>query len=147
MKIGTRQSAILTRAMLDRQRGAFERFSALAVLFFSFVGTVAAFSGGWTALVDAPHIAPIVGGLAVQTVLTAAQWWYGAKRGPWRYRIALLIDTGLTTAGYGPLIVPWLGAYFTTRGAGELGEPIAWVVTALLAAGIAWYPEQTLIDD
>lgn len=141
-----KQSAILTRAMLDRQRGIFERFSALAVLFFSFAGTVAAFSGGWEALTSAPRIAPIVGGLAAQTALTAIEWWYGARRGPWRYRIALLVDTGLTTAGYGPLIVPWLGGYLAARGAGEVGEPIAWVITALIAAGVAWYPERTLID-
>lgn len=146
MKTGTKQSAILTRAMLDRQRGVFERFSALAVLFFSFAGTVAALSGGWEVLARAPHIAPIIGGLVAQTALTAAEWWYGARRGPWRYRVALLIDTGLTTAGYGPLIVPWLGAYLTARGADWAGEPIAWGVAALIAAGVAWYPERTLID-
>lgn len=146
MQVAHKQSAIFTRAMLDRWRGAFERWSALAVLFLSLAGTVAALSGGWTALIVTPRLAPIVGGLAAQAVLTAAQWWYGAGRGPWRYRIALLIDTGLTTAGYGPLLVPWLGAYLTVRGAGELGEPIAWVVAALIAAGVAWYPERTLID-
>ncbi len=144
--IPRKQSAILSRSQLDQQRGAFERFSALAVLVLSFAGTIAAFSGGWTALIETPRLAPILGGLAAQLGLTAAEWWYGAERGPWRYRAALLIDTGLTAAGYGPLVVPWLGAYFAARGAGEFGEWIAWGIVVAGAALIARYPEQTLIE-
>src|SRR5262245_61492249 len=88
-----KHSAVITRETLDRQRGAFERFSAFAVLFFSFAGTVAALSGGWAAVATAPHFAPIALGIAIQAALTAAEWWYGAHRGPWRYRTALVIDS------------------------------------------------------
>lgn len=143
---GAKESAIVTRSALDRQRGAFERFSALAVLFFSFAGTIAAFSGGWSALVATPRIATIAGGVAAQAALTAVEWWYGAGRGRWRYRAALLVDTGLTTAGYGPLVLPWLTSYLAARGAGELGEALAWLIVGIAAAVIAWYPERMLID-
>lgn len=141
-----KQSAIVSRATLDAQRGAFERFTAIGVLFFSFAGTVAAFSGGWSALRTDPQFVPIVLGLLVQAALTAAQWWYGASRGPWRYRSALVIDSALTTAGYGPLIVPWLASYLSARGAGALAEIVAWGVVGIAAALVAWYPERTLID-
>lgn len=143
---GPKQSAIVSREALDRQRGAFERFTAFGVLFFSFAGTIAALSGGWTALRSDPRLAPIALGVLIQAALTAAEWWYGAHRGPWRYRTALVVDSGLTTVGYGPLVVPWLTAYLAARGAGELADVVAWIVVGALAALIAWYPERTLID-
>jgi hypothetical protein len=139
-------SAIITRAQLDRQRGAFERFSAFGLLFFSFAGTVAALSGGWTALRNEPHLAPIVGGIALQLALTAAEYWYGAGRGPWRYRIALCIDSALTTIGYGPLFVPWLTTWLAGHNLGEMAAPGAWLIVAIAAFALAWWPEKTLID-
>ncbi len=141
-----KSSAIVSRATLDRQRGAFERAMAFGVLFFSFAGTVAALSGGWTALRTTPQLAPILGGLAIQGGLTAAEWWYGKGRGPWVYRFALLIDTALTTLGYGPLVVAWLAAYLATKGLGELSTVIAWGLIGVVSWLIAWYPEITLID-
>lgn len=139
-------SAIVNRAKLDAQRGAFERFSALAVLFFSFAGSIAALSGGWSQLASHPRLAPIAAGIALQIILTAAEWWYGAGRGRWRYRLALLIDASLTTAGYGPLIVPWLAPYLAARGAGDLALYAAWAIAAIASVLIAWYPENILID-
>lgn len=141
-----KQSAIITRATLDKQRGVFERFSAFGVLFFSFAGTISALSGGWAALASNPRVAPIVGGLGLQAALTAAQWWYGAGRGQYRYRLALLIDSALTTVGYGPLIVPWLAPYLAARGLGDIALFCAWGITGIAAWLIAWYPEHTLID-
>lgn len=143
---GRKQSAIVSRAALDQQRGAFERFSALAVLLLSFAGTIAALSGGWAALIATPRIAPIAGGFAIQGALTAAQWWYGAGRGRYRYRTALLVDSGLTTAGYGPLVVPSLAVYLATKVAGDVAVIGAWVIVGIVAALIAWYPEKVLID-
>jgi hypothetical protein len=64
-----------------------------------------------------------------------------------RYRTALVIESGLTTAGYGPLVVPWLTGYVAARGAGELADVVAWIVVGIVAALIAWYPERTLIDE
>lgn len=143
----TKASAIVNRAKLDRQRGAFERFSALGVLFFSFAGSIAALSGGWSQLAGHPRLAPIASGVAIQAALTAAEWWYGDGRGRWRYRLALLIDASLTTVGYGPLIVPWLTPYLAARGAGDLALYAAWGLAAIASGLIAWYPEQVLIDD
>lgn len=141
-----KQSAVISRATLDQQRGAFERFMALGILFFSFAGTVAAMSGGWSALAGNPRLAPIAGGLALQVGLTAIEYWYGAGRGPWRYRLALTADSALTTLGYGPLIVPIIAPYFFSRGLGEVSEPLAWLLIGVLSFLIAWYPEKTLID-
>lgn len=141
-----KESAIVTRATLDRQRGTFERFSAFGILFFSFAGTIAALSGGWSELAAHPRLAPIAGGLAAQAALTAAEWWYGAGRGRWRYRLALLADSVLTTIGYGPLVIPWLAPYLAARSLGELAEPVAWGIVGIAAWLVAWYPEHTLID-
>lgn len=143
---GQKQSAVISRATLDKQRGAFERFSALGLLFLSFAGTIAALSGGWTALRTEPRLAPIAGGFALQFVLTATQYWYGAGRGPWRYRLALCLDSALTAVGYGPLLVPGLSTYLLARGAGELADVAAWLIVAVAALLLAWWPERTLID-
>ena len=133
-----KQSAILTRAQLDKQRGAFERFSALGLLFFSFAGTIAALSGGWTALRSDPHPAPIVGGITLQLTLTAMEYWYGAGRGAWRYRVALCVDAALTTVGYGPLFVPFLAPWLASHGLGEMAAPGAWLIVAVAAFLLAW---------
>lgn len=141
-----KQSAIISRATLDKQRGAFERFSALGLLLLSFAGTIAALSGGWTALRSEPRLAPIAGGFMLQLALTATEYWYGAGRGPWRYRLALCLDSALTAVGYGPLLVPGLSSYLSTRGTGELADVAAWFVVAVAAVVLAWWPERTLID-
>src|SRR5262249_19920667 len=141
-----KQSAIVRRETLDAQRGAFERFSAFGVLFFSFAGTIAALSGGWTALAEHPQIASIAGGVVTQLALTVAGWWYGAGREGWRYRIALAIDAALTAAGYGPLIVPWLTSYLAAHGIGDAALYLAWGIVGGVSLLIAYYPERILID-
>lgn len=141
-----KRSAIVRRATLDQQRGAFERFMAIGLLFVSFAGSIAALSGGWSALIATPRPGTIAAGFAVQCALTAAQWWYGAGRGQWRYRLALLIDTALTAIGYGPLLALWLIPYVVSKGAGESATMIAWGIIVIVSALLAWFPEKTLID-
>lgn len=141
-----KESAIVSRATLDRQRGAFERMSAIGILFFSFAGSIAALSGGWSALRSEPRLAPIAAGIAIQVTLTAAQWWYGAGRGRWRYRLALAIDAALTTVGYGPLIAPPLAGYFAAKGLADMATPLAWIVVGGVSLAVAYFPERTLID-
>lgn len=141
-----KESAIVSRAALDRQRGAFERAMAIILLFVSFAGSIAALSGGWPALLAAPHGGAIASGIAVQVALTAAEWWYGAGRGRWRYRLALSLDTALTAIGYGPLIIPTVTPYIAARGAGDLATVLAWGIVVIASALLAWYPEMTLID-
>lgn len=142
----TKRSAIITREQLDRQRGAFERFTALALLLLSFAGSAAAMSGGWSALRAEPRAAPIAIGIIIQAALTATEYWYGAGRGPWRYRVALVFDSALTTVGYGPLFVPFLTTYLAGRGTGELSAILAWGIVGIVAVGLAWWPEKVLID-
>lgn len=141
-----KQSAIVTRSTLDRQRGAFERVMAVGLLFISFAGSIAAVSGGWTVLLSEPHPGAIASGVAAQLALTAAEWWYGAGRGPWRYRLALCVDTALTVIGYGPLIATPIAVYLAARGMGDLATIAAWGIVAIASALLAWYPEVTLID-
>ncbi len=141
-----KDSAIVSRATLDRQRGAFERIMAVILLFVSFAGSIAALSGGWAALIAAPRAGYILSGVAAQVALTAAEWWYGAGRGRWRYRLALSLDTALTAIGYGPLIAPPLALYLAARGVGDLSTVLAWAIVVIASALLAWYPEMTLID-
>ena len=79
-----KKSAIVTRATLDRQRGAFERLMAAVLLFVSVAGTIAAVSGGWAALIANPQPGSIAIGIAAQVGLTAAEWWYGYAPGDLR---------------------------------------------------------------
>ena len=146
LKSRRKESAIISRATLDRQRGAFERLMAIVLLFVSFAGTIAVVSGGWAALISAPRIGAIAIGVAIQIGLTAAEWWYGYGRGPWRYRLALSADTGLTVGGYGPLLAPALAVYLATHIGTDWALPLAWAILVLASFWLAWYPEHTLIE-
>ena len=141
-----KDSAIVSRDALDRQRGAFERLTAAGLLFVSFAGSIAALSGGWAGLIADPRPGAIAAGVAAQLALTAAEWWYGKGRGPWRYRLALCVDTALTGIGYGPLIIPWLTTYLAAHGVGSASTLLAWAIVGIASAALAWYPEWVLID-
>lgn len=138
-----KDSAIIDRTKLRRQRGAIERWSALVVLFASFAGTVAAFSGGWDALLAAPTLTPILGGLIFQGLLTYLEWhYYDHVPVSWAAR---LFDTGLTAWGYGPLVVAPITAFFAARGASS-ADIVAWVIIGIVSFLTAWYPESRLVD-
>lgn len=142
-RTAAKDSAIVSRARLRKQRGAIERWSAFVLLFVSFLGTIAALAGGWPALLSAPRIAPIVGGLAVQAGLTYLQWHYYDNR--LLSRPSRMIDAALTALGYGPLFLTWLMGELAARG---VPEPwyIAWAIIGLVSYGLAWYPESRLVD-
>lgn len=139
--------AIVSSAQLERTRGAFERLTGLAVLVLSLLGTIVAFHGGWEPVLSGQWRMSAVGwGLAAQAFLTALQWWYGRlSRTHPIYLVSLGIDTGLTTIGYGPLIVPMLAPIIAERG---IAEPVlaAWLALAGAAFVVAWYPESRLVD-
>src|SRR6185295_4270171 len=99
-RTSAKESAIVSRATLRRQRGAIERWTAFIGLFVSFLGTIAALSGGWAALIGSPRVAPIVGGLAAQAFLTFLQRHYHDR--PWLSRPSRVVDAALTALGYGP---------------------------------------------
>lgn len=138
-----KDSAVVSRARLRRQRGAIERYSAIVLLFVSFAGTIAALSGGWAALFSDPHITPIVGGLVTQAVLTHLQWHYFDK--PHISRPSRVADAVLTALGYGPLLHTGLMGILATRG---IPEPwyAAWAIIGLASYLLAWYPESRLVD-
>lgn len=143
-----KESAIVSRATLRRQRGAIERYTAWVVLLISFAGTVVVFAGGWPAFIASwqalrPSIAAHVGGIAVQALLTYLQWHYYDVRGiSWTARV---FDAATTALGYGPLFAPWLIEQLAVR---DIPAPfyVAWGIIGLVSYGIAWYPESRLVD-
>jgi hypothetical protein len=143
-----KDSAIVRRATLRRQRGAVERWTAFGVLFISVLGTVATLAGGWLPLIAgiralSPNWAAIAGGAAIQALLTFLQWHYFDR--PLVSWPARLADTVLTALGYGPLVVAALIAALAAR---EVPLPFyaAWGVIGLASLLTAWYPESRLVD-
>ena len=138
-----KDSAVIDRATLRRQRGAIERYSAFVLLFVSFAGTIAALSGGWPALIAAPRIAPIVGGIVAQAILTHLQWHYFDQ--PHISRPSRVADAVLTALGYGPLVQAGLMAWIASH---SVPEPwyAAWAIIGGVSYLLAWYPESRLVD-
>ena len=141
-------SAVVSRERLRRQRGGIERASAWIVLFLSLLGTIAAFAGGWTPLIAGIvnrqlPVAAIVGGLALQAVLTFLEWYYfDSPLVSWPAR---LFDTIMTAIGYGPLVLMPLVTLLATRGVPQYPY-VAWLIIGLVSLVIAWYPESRLVD-
>jgi hypothetical protein len=141
--ISSKDSAIVGRARLRRQRGSIERWSALVILFASFLGTIAAMSGGWPALISAPALTPILGGFIFQGILTYLEWhYYDHKPISWAARF---FDAGLTAWGYGPLVIVPLTAFLVARGMPS-AEYAAWGIIGIVSFLTAWYPESRLVD-
>ncbi len=144
--IRRRPSAVLSRAQLDRTHGAFERVMAAVILTASYVGTLFALAGGTAAFLDHPWRFPVwFGAIALQTALTALEWWYGTLRRTHPvYIAALAVDAACTLAGFGPLVAPWLSTllamYTPYPGIG------AWAILLIGAVLLAWYPERTFIN-
>lgn len=137
-----KDSAIVDRATLRRQRAAIERWTALVVLLASFMGTIAAWGGGWDTFLaawnsDAPPWGAVAGGVGLQVLLTYLQWHYYDRRSvsiP-----ARLADAGLTTVGYGPLFLEWPSWTDTTLW-------LPWVIVGVVSFVVAWYPESRLVE-
>ena len=144
----TKESAIVKRATLRRQRGAIERYTAWIVLFVSVLGTIAALAGGWVPLIAGvvglhPNWAAIGGGLAVQALLTFLEWHYfDVPMVAWPARLADMVATAL---GYGPLVIAGLVGYLAAK---QVPSPeyAAWGIIGLVSLLIAWYPESRLVD-
>lgn len=143
-----KESAVIRRATLRRQRGTVERSTAWIVLFISVLGTVATLAGGWEPLVGGflqrdPLWSAVVGGIAIQALLTFLEWYYFDQ--PMISWPARLGDTVLTALGYGPLVLIPLVSLLTARGVtGALY--LAWLIIGVVSFLIAWYPESRLVD-
>lgn len=146
----SKESAVVSRASLRRQRGSIERWSAFVLLFVSFAGTVATLSGGWEPLFTAPRLVPIIGGIAIQALLTHLQWHYFDR--PHISRPSRVADAVLTALGYGPLLhaglVGWLAGHGVPNTAeqGNFAWYGAWLIIGLVSYALAWYPESRLVD-
>jgi hypothetical protein len=144
----SKESAIIRRATLRRQRGSVERATAWIVLSLSVLGTIATLAGGWTPLIEgvvsrAPQWSAIVGGLALQIVLTFLEWYYFDT--PIIAWPARTFDTITTMLGYGPLFSAPLLAFLIARGA-PMAIYVAWAIIGLVSLAVAWYPESRLVD-
>lgn len=143
-----KQSAVVTRADLRKQRGSVERFMAWLVLLLSFVGSIVALHGGWppfiASLTDGPlQLGALLGGVIVQVVLTFLEWYYFDRALiAWGARLA---DTALTALGYGPLVAAPLAAWLATYAASGAAA-LAWFLIFVLSFAVAWFPESRLVD-
>lgn len=142
-----KESAVISRARLRRQRGAVERWTAYVVLFVSFLGTVVALAGGWEPFIASlialrPGVAALAGGIGLQALLTFLQWhYYDHRMIAWTARG---IDTAFTAVGYGPLVLVPLVAFVATWTTYPLY--LAWAIIGIVSLLIAWYPENRLVD-
>lgn len=143
-----KESAIISRARLKRQRGSIERWTAWVVLLVSFLGSVAALHGGWPPLIASltaftPHWAPLLGGIAIQALLTYLEWHYfDVPLIAWGARLG---DAATTALGYGPLVVVGLSAALTSQAVPE-GDIAAWCIIGIVSLLVAWYPESRLVE-
>lgn len=144
-----KESAIIRRSTLRKQRGTVERATAWIVLVLSVFGTVATLAGGWTPLIASivartPLWSAIIGGFAVQGVLTFLEWYYFDK--PLVSWPARVLDTLMTMIGYGPLVLVPLVAILAAKLAPAQATQAAWGIIGLVSLLIAWYPESRLVD-
>jgi hypothetical protein len=144
-----KESAIVSRARLRKQRGSIERWTAWVVLFVSFLGTIVWLAGGWPRFLAElwalnPHlVSPILGGCAIQGLLTFLEWYYADR--PLIAWGARVIDAYTTAVGYGPLVIVWLTGALADR-AVPLALWVAWSIVGLVSLVTAWYPESRLVD-
>lgn len=144
-------SAVVSRTALTKQRGAVERWSAYVVLLVSFLGTIAAFNGGWVVLITGLLEGSNLFGIAIMSLLaillqgglTYLQWAYADD--PRIAYTSRAIDTTFTVWGWGPLFVGGLAAAIAGFGVAS-PEYWAWGVLGLVSLAAAWYPESRLVD-
>ena len=126
-------AAIARRSDLARHQPTLERLVAAFLLLISLGGSVL-FGGGtddWLAM--SPNWIGAVVALVVQVAVSFGQWVYADNTAPW-YSVLVLVSTGMTVAGYWPLVHPWLTMQvtaFTTGGA--IAVYAAWIAGALIA--------------
>jgi len=143
-----KESAVVRRATLRKQRSVIERATAWIVLFLSVLGTIAAFAGGFTPLIAGivartPNWAAISGGIGLQVVLTFLEWYYFDS--PFVSWPARAIDTVTTALGYGPLVLVPLVAVLAGRGVPSV-VTVAWLLIGVVSFGVAYYPESRLVE-
>jgi len=143
-----KESAIIRRATLRRQRGAIERSTAWFVLVLSVIGSIAALAGGFVPLIAgimtrAPQWSAIIGGFMLQVLLTHLEWHYfDTPLVAWPAR---MVDTLTTAIGYGPLVIAALSAFLLARGV-PLPLYAAWGIIGIVSFIAAYYPESRLVE-
>lgn len=129
------------------------RVLMLFVLICSFLGTIIVFNGGWGPVLAAwpqpwlgIHPIAAVIGVAVQAFLTGVQWWkkHTFGIGWWG---SFLIDTLFNILGYWPILFPFFVAAMMKTGIVDATAfTLSGIITVLLSAAAAIFPEQLLVD-
>lgn len=151
-------SALISGDAIDRAVPLWQRAGSIALIVISYVSTIAAFHGGWSAILALQiRPAPVLFGIAVQTwclIFELAN--RRNKRSLW-YMQALVLDVVPTFIGmlpvYTSLVLLLLGlvglvdnlASMTVAGYTVL-HLVIWICGLALSVCIAWLPENRLID-
>jgi hypothetical protein len=154
-------SAIFNGSQFDAGRPIFERFLAGVILLLSFVGAIVVVAGGWTNIPVGLNVGSFFGGLTLQGICTAVQWFYRKNKWTVQYQLFLQVDACTTTIAYyavieGPVrafagfvlgaVAMVLGWSVIPASAALVVEALTWVVTYGIALLGALIPEDRLID-
>lgn len=149
-------AALFKRGTFTRQQTGVRRFLAVSLFLLSVAGAVIWGGGGpaqWAAF--QPLIWGIIGALVLQGLTTYGQWVFGGPGWAWLnplYLVCWGISTATTVLGYWPLVHPWLSGRIQAAFGGPattLGYYAPWLASGIIvivAAGLDWLPEQTLLD-
>jgi hypothetical protein len=146
MTVRVKKSAVISQRDLNEVRSHFERAVGILLLLFSVIGSVIAFNGGWPGIA-AGHwsFTGVLAGLGVQAGCTLIEWLYRVRRLSAPYLIALVVDTGSTIVGFGPIFHDQLTTKLPI--AQDLASWLAWGIIGAVALLLAFAPEGVLIDD
>lgn len=134
-----------------------QRVLGVLLLTITFVGTLSAVNpggmstliaayraGGWLAVGAATNTTALWFALFVQVVLTLTEWYQRHHRATTSYRVALLIDIGLTAWGWGPYVAPSLSHALASIS--PLLSLATWPIIIYGAFEAARLPERIIID-
>jgi hypothetical protein len=149
-----KESAVFRSSQFDAGRPMFERVVSFLILLASFVGAIVSLNGGWSSVPDKLTAGGVLGGLFLQLVCTATQWFYRRRKFSWPYMSATLVDTATTASAYHQFVAPpvmalvaWLLGWIGSPEWGTLaGAALSWVVMIALSLAGSILPEDRLID-
>lgn len=140
--------ALFSARGLARQQSGFERFAAVLLLVLSLIGSVLAGGGGISAwLARTPVLWGAGAALILQGVLSYVQWIYAVYGfHAWQYRVAVLLSSALTVAGFWSLVWPWLVGRLVSLSVPLLtAQLVAGAVLIIVAIAVDVFPEKTLV--
>ena len=146
-----KSTAIIREQTVNEAARHTVRWTSLAVLSGSFVGTIMAFNGGWPTswqLWTQVSFLAIIAGILVQAFCTLMQWANRNERHSPKYLAPVAIDIAATYVGYAMLLIP---IFQTALRNAMLPEDVASILAhagvVIVAIWAAVYPEQNLVEE